>query len=444
VAFVVTSRIVSKSFVIALALIGLVSLTACEKTNHANIDKWMTSKKGLGKLQGALRNIGLDADLSAHAAENLYKRGDDEDVKKAFEAMGPERRAKVIAKLAPRLWNMARVEGEMAKPSPIQEAGKDALFELREYADDDTRGVIDGYLTDWLTGGYFEGRAIAGRYQGVTIIRALGPKAGERLIAEANRIIATPDKDGRRRKMGDQLLFGLAASGSPDAVKLVLEIATMDRGDETLTARAVGSVWKAYIDPGGLFPVAEPAALGPSLDRLGAIARDDSQGARVANDAVELIRAAGMPGCLAPLTTMVSQPHRDPRFRWVGANNAIRCGGAQALPIVAAQLSPNGAYEQAQLVGSVVTPLTSLGDREAILAAARALLVDKSWVARWVGVEALVALGSKTDADRVAALGADKAKLNGFWGDQSGLDKKAQKPVPTLGQRATELAATLR
>ncbi len=433
----------SKSFVIALAVIGLLSVSACEDTDHANIDKWMTSKKGMGKLHSAVRNSGLDPDLSAHAAENLYRRGEDEDVKQAFEAMGVERRSKVLAKLAPRLWTMARVEGEMAKPTPIQEAGKDALFELRAFSDGANRDVIDGYLTDWLTGGYFEGRAVAGRHPGAAILRALGPKAGERLIAEANRIIATPDKDGRRRKIGDQLLLGLAASGSPDAVKLVLEIATMDRGDDTLTDRAVGAVWKAFIDPGGLFAAADPAALVPNLDRIGAIARDDSRGARIANDAVELIRAAGMPGCLAPLVAMVGQPHRDPRFRWVGANNAIRCGGAKALPIVAAQLSTSGSYELPQLLGAVVTPLTSIGDTPGVTAAARALVGDKSWVARWIGIETLAALTSKADAALIAGLAKDKTKLTGYWGDQSSLAKADQKPVPTLGQRATELAAAL-
>ncbi|MEZ4402121.1 MAG: hypothetical protein R3B06_18990 [Kofleriaceae bacterium] len=433
-----------KLSVIVLVALGLTLSTACEKTNHANIDKWTSSQKGLGKLKSALRSGGLDPDLSAHAAENLYKRGNDEDVKAAFESMAPARRQQVLAKLAPRLWAMARLDGEMAKPSPIQEAGKDALFELRQFADDANRDVIDGYLADWLTGGYYEGRAVTGRYQGATIMRALGAKAGERLIAEANRVLATPDADGRRRKIGDQLLFGLAASGSPDAVKLVLDIAAMDRGDATLSERALNAVYKAYLDPGGLFLAADPAALGPSLDRLGAIARDDSQPSRVANDAVELIRAAGLPGCLDPLLAMVNQPHQDPRFRWVGANNAIRCGGAKALTAVATQLSTAGSYQQTVLTGAVVAPLPSVGDRDGLVAAARDLLTNPSWVARWIGVEALGALASKADADRLQAMAGDKAKLAGYWGDQSQLPKKEQKPVPTLGQRATEVAAALR
>ena len=79
-----------------------------------------------------------------------------------------------------------------------------------------------------------------------------------------------------------------------------------------------------------------------------------------------------------------------------------------------------------------------------LIAAARELTGHPSWVARWVGVEALATLGAKTELATVTKLGADKAKLNGYWGDQSKLPKAEQKPTPTLGQRATELAATLR
>ncbi|MBK9031986.1 MAG: hypothetical protein IPL61_11775 [Myxococcales bacterium] len=433
-----------KSVAIIFVVLALTLGAACEKTNHASIDKWLTSKKGLSKLKSTMKNGSIDPDLSAHAAENLYKRGNDQDAKAMFDAMAPARRDQVLAKLAPRLWAIARIEGEMAQPTSLQEIGKDALFELRPLADDETRAVIDGYLTDWLTGGYYEGRAATGRFRGAAIMRALGPKAGERLIAVANRVIAAPDKDGRRPKIGDQLLLGLAASGSPDAVKLVVEIAVMDRGDSTLTERAINALYQVYIDPAGLFPVGAPAALATSLDRLGAIARDDNQSARIANDAVELIRAAGLPGCLDPLLAMVNQAHRDPRFRWVGANNAIRCGGAKALTEVAGSLSTRDGYQKEILMGAVVTPLAQLGDRDGLIAAAQALTTSSNWVARWIGIEALASLGGKAEVERIAALGGDKAKLLGYWGDQSDLPKKEQKPLPTLGQRATELAATLR
>jgi hypothetical protein len=157
-----------------------------------------------------------------------------------------------------------------------------------------------------------------------------------------------------------------------------------------------------------------------------------------------LIRAAGLPGCLDPLLAMVNQAHHDPRFRWVGANNAVRCGGAKALTAVATSLSTSDPYEQKVLIGAVVAPLPSLADHDGLVAAARELTGASSWVARWIGVEALAALGAKAEVGRLTALAGDKAKLTGYWGDQSSLPKKDQKPTPTLGQRASELAATLR
>src|SRR5262249_39260601 len=102
---------VIRSMLVALALV--VGVAACEKTTNENIDKWMTWKKGLGKLKSALSSTGIDPDLSAHAAENLLRKTDEDSVRKAFENMNPQRREQVVAKLAPRLWNMARIEGEM-------------------------------------------------------------------------------------------------------------------------------------------------------------------------------------------------------------------------------------------------------------------------------------------------------------------------------------------
>ena len=437
-----------RSLVAVVALLGLLMLASgCDKPSHENIDKWMTSKKGLGKLKAALSDGKLDPDLSAHAAENLLRRGEDETVRRTLDAMNPARREKIIVKLAPRLWNMARVEGEMAAPTQGQQVAKDTLFDLRAWADPATKEVIDGYLTDWLTGGYFEGRALAGRHQGVQIIRALGPRAGERLIAEANRVIATPDQDGRRRRIGDQLLLGLAASGSPEAVKHILDIFGMDRGDTTLADRAMGALYRAYLDPQGLFPLADASALVPSVGRLAEIAKNDRQSAQTTNDAVQLVRAAGLPHCLEPLLSMVSHPHRDPRFRWVGVNNALRCGGADALVKIAELLPSSGvtaSYDAEVLGGSLWKSLGAIGQRDALVTASRGLLESKSWVARWIGAEALGALQSKSDAARIAALAKDKARLTGYWGDQSELPKAERKVEPTLGQRAQEIAQGLK
>ncbi len=423
-----------------LALVG----AGCEKPTHANIDKWMKSEKGPDKLKKAASSSSLDPDLSAHAAENLLRRGDDEVVRKLLTDLAAPRRTEVVAKLAPRLWTMARIEGDMARPTPTQSRAKDSLFDLRDWADPATRATIDGYLTDWLTGGYYEGRAMAGRHLGATIIRELGPTAGEKLIAQVNRLLSTPDGDGRRRKIGSQLLLGLAVSGSPDAVKLVLELAQMDRGDPTLAERSLDALYKAFVKTDGTFRLVEPAALAASVDRLVGIAKDDRLSAQPVNDAVQLIRAVGAPACLAPLLGMINYPHPDPRFRWVGVDSALRCDAVAALPAVALSLPVQGSYARDVLGGAVWSTLATMTARkDAIAGAARQMLSNRSWVARWIAIETLGQLGGPADVELLGKLARDGARLNGYWGDDS-LPPSKRKPTPTVGSRAAEIAAALK
>ena len=398
-------------------MVALVAV-GCDKPTHANIDKWMRSEKGPAKLRKAVSSTSLEPDLSAHAAENLIRRGEDEPVRERLEKLSPARRSAVVAKLAPRLWNMARVESEMARPTPTQSRAKDMLFDVRGWADPSTQAIIDGYLTDWLTGGYYEGRAMSGRYLGATIVRALGPPAGEKLIAQVNRLIATPEADGRRRKIGSQLLLGLAVSGSPDAVRLILELAANDRGEPTLPERALDALYKAYVKTDGSFALVDPKALAPSLDRLVALAKDEHLSAQPVNDAVQLIRAVGPPACLQPLLGMINFPHPDPRFRWVGVDSALRCDPVAALPAVALSLSPRGRYAKDVLGGVTWQSLATMTARkDEIASAARQMLGNKSWVARWIAIETLGLVGTKADADAIAKLGRDSARLDGYWGD---------------------------
>ena len=122
-----------------LVLIALL-VAGCEKTNHDNIDKWTHTEKGPGKLKKALSDESIDPDLSAHAAANLIKMGKDPEVRQILDQMGQARRQAVIGKLAPRLWEIARIEGDMQMPRPIQVTAKDALVMLRKYSDDSENG----------------------------------------------------------------------------------------------------------------------------------------------------------------------------------------------------------------------------------------------------------------------------------------------------------------
>lgn len=421
------------------ALIAVVALvfSACEKTDHESIDKWASTKKGPGKLKKAFIDNGIDADLSAHAGVNMIRKGRDPEVKTELDNMPPARRTEVVAKMAKRLWEVARIEGEMQMPAPHQVQAKDALVLVRKYADEPSKTVIDGYLTDWLATPSFEGRAKTGAVLGPTIIRMIGPSAAKKLMRVADGIIAAPGQDTSKKRIGDELLLGLAATGDPEAAKYVLNIARMDRGDKTLADRAMGALYTAYVDPGGLLDVQKPDALVPNLDTLVSIARDDKMPGQAANSAVALIRVVGPPACVQPLVSMVAHPHPDPDFRYFGPDHALKCGGVAAIKHVVLAM-PDVAYDQSRLEGSVVLAISNLEPRAQTLSELRDLLGEKSRMARWVAIETLAAMKSVEDAPRIAGVkGAER--LVGFWGDRP----SGGKPEPTLAQRAKELADQL-
>src|SRR5437868_2962734 len=215
------------SIAVAAALgLGL-GASGCEKLDHENIDKWSHTSKGPAKLLKAVGNDAVDADLSAHAAANLIKRDDDREVYAALDAMPAGRRSEVIARLAPRLWQAARVENERDLPGKPQVAAKDALVRVHKWADEPTRQQIDGYLIDWYCVASYEDRARAGSSQGAVVMRMVGPAAGKKLISVVNSVIAAPGQDKAKNRIGPELLLGMAATGNPDAVKYLLDIAHM-------------------------------------------------------------------------------------------------------------------------------------------------------------------------------------------------------------------------
>ncbi|MEZ4367091.1 MAG: hypothetical protein R2939_12530 [Kofleriaceae bacterium] len=429
---------------LALVCALLVGVAACEDVTHENLDKWKTTKKGEGKLREALLAKSGDVDLSAHAAANLISTGKADVVRAAFESGLPvDRRPLVAAKLAPRLWPMARIEGELAIPSGEQIQAKDALYELRAVADDATRATIDTYLIDWYTSGYYEGRANLGLHPGAKVMRTLARAAEVGMISAANSVVARPPTgaDGRTRlKIGDELLLGLAAVATPKAVAFVLDIVGMtDRGDATLPGRAIDALYKVFVDSGGLIEVAPPDGLVPNLEKISAIVRNDDFPVRVSNDAIVLLRAAGPPHCVQPLISLISYPQRD--LAYVGANNALKCGGALAVVLVGMALPTDRRYQHEAIAGAVWSEFPQL-PRAEVIAALRELLGNPSWVARWIAVEGLGKLASTEDKARIAALAKDRARLVGYWGDQD-LPAKERKAEPTLGDRAAAISAAM-
>ena len=54
---------------------------------------------------------------------------------------------------------------------------------------------------------------------------------------------------------------------------------------------------------------------------------------------------------------MVGYPHTNPKFQYVAADSALKCGGLPAAKDVVKAL-PDGPYQQEELVGGVVVDIT--------------------------------------------------------------------------------------
>lgn len=427
---------IARAWTIAVALWLAGGAAACEKTSHENIDKWLGTAKGPGKLVKAFADEDLDPELAAHAGVNLLKKQKDPDFRKALEGMSAARRTQLVGVLARQLWNLARIEDPKLLPTAEQSAAKDALVFIRKWADDAHRAEIDGYLLDWYAVSSYEARATTGMSTGASVIRMIGPPAAKRMMSVVNAVIAEPGQETTKNKIHDELLLALAATGSPEAVRHVLDIAQLDRGDKTLATRALIQLYTAYVDSRSPIELVPPDALVPNLPQLAALARDPNQPGSVINNAIALIRAVGGRACVEQLVSLIPVPQREAKFKYVAATFALRCGGPKSIGQVFHAMPDPGAYEQAELAGSVLLETSKLTPRDEVQAALRPLLDDKSTVVRWFAMEALAAIKSSEDASRIAALSSRTERLIGYWGETG-------KPDPTLGQRAKELAEQL-
>ena len=432
---------------VLLLLLATAVLPACHRVTHENLDRWMNTENGPSKLVKALRSSDQDADMRAHAAQNLVVIDRFADVKESFEDMDDPTRHAVMAKLAPRLWDKARIAHEMDQPTLPQYSAKDALFDLRGYADEATRKTIDGYLIEWLTGGYYEGRATMGRVSGSTIIKTLGQAAAPKLLERTRRLLLKPAEGGAHAKVGDELLAALAWTGDKDAAGMLLDLVEKDYKDPSLPQRAVAALHDAYVQPAAGQPLSARPALLPYVDRLGKIAMNDNLPGTMNNDAVDLIAAVGPPDCIAPFAKMTALPVAERAFRYVGMQRGLRCGGAQAVVPIVEAIPDTVAYDRALLDKYVWKEILDAPAPAKVAEQVRTLLSSKSWVARVTGVEVLGQLAlpasAAEDAKRIRQLASDKTVLKGWWGDQKGVAAAKKKRDPTLGQVARDVAGRL-
>ena len=416
----------------------LAGLAACEKVTHENIDRWENTESGEEKLRSALAGD-HDPELRAHAAQVLIGLGEIDHVLETLEATGDRERQALLPPLVDRLSREAHLEGELTRPQSHHVFAKDALFDLRRLATPALRTGIDRYLIDWLTGGYYEGRAKSGRHSGRRIVRGIGPMAGEALVESAREILDKPPTDEGRVRLGDELLGSLALSGDPGALGFLLDLIEKPQADTSLPQRAAEALREAYVEPQAI-EAAPGSALGPVAGRLQSLAMAGSTPPPIADIAIRLL--AAMPECLPAFKTIVAHEHENPSFRWVGLQNGIRCAGVAGIAPLAEALPTRAAYPRAMLDRYFWREIRALPDKPAVAAEARQLLQSDSWVAKVTAVELLGKLGVEGhragDAKRVEKLAGERTRLRGWY------PKTDRKPDPTLGQVAAEVARRLR
>ncbi len=419
----------------------------CEKVDHDNIDKWGHTEKGPKKLLKALKNDENSADLRAHAAQVLVELGRFSDIKEVLEGMEDEPRHKVMAELSTRLWELARINSEMAVPTPGQSTAKDVLYYTIDLGDSATTAKIAGYLVEWYTGGHYEGRATVGRVSGAMAIRKVGEASATRLLNSARAIIAKPpDASGKRYEVGEELLKALALSGSSDALEFLMDLVDQPRGDKTLPRRAIGAMHFAFVEPLGMEPV-DGKAVNVIAKRLEAMFYKDGLSPTMRNDAVAVLAAMDAKECIPIFTRMIRYPSDQARYRWMGTQHGIRCGGEQGIEAITEALPATVDFERGMLSKYLWDEILKLDDKKKIATAAQAMLASKSWVSRVSGAELLGALGKSGDVPEniklIGALRSDAHRLKNWWGKQEKVPKSEHKPTPTLGQVAADVAKSL-
>jgi hypothetical protein len=416
-------------------LASLVAVSfGCESPTHASIEKWQTTVKGPKKLEKALKDTDLDMALRAHAAQALVAIDKSSVVKEVLGQFPEKDRAAVLAALAPRLWDDCKLADEAQVPTRKQQAAKDGLFELRDLAAPGEQTLIDGYLLDWLSG-FYEERSRVGNHKGEKIIHAIGQRAAPKLLAAARATLATPGEGNTLLVLGDELLKGIASTGSAEAVGFLVDLAEKSQADASLQKRALGALYYSYTKSSENPEPADPKALHPHLVRLEAIARSTTQPPENINVSFEVIAAAGKPECLSILTSLAQT--KDAARMWRAIQFGLACGGAEGVVALAEALPEDSSYQREVLEIYFWELVTELGPP--VAGPARTLLGSKSWVARLTGMHVLSKVGEKGDAAKVRALSGDKAKLKGWWGK----GKVAKKPEPTLGQEAIAVAQGL-
>lgn len=212
------------------ALVALVLASGCKVTTE-DIDYWMGTIKGPGKIVAVLLADKYEDDLRVHAGLALVRMEPREDVdgvselQAAVRRLDEETRTRLVGLMVDDLIAMMRGEDveqaggdeDAEGVPPRQVRAKDAAFLLIPYAGEEHRQRLTEAVVDWFVVD-FNGRSLSGNFSAEQVVRQLGAPGASRLVNALNarlpqqalvkiaELIATLGDDATKERAAERLV----------------------------------------------------------------------------------------------------------------------------------------------------------------------------------------------------------------------------------------------
>jgi HEAT repeat protein len=418
----------------------LFASTGCEVTPD-KIDRWKQSVKGAAKIRATLRDTSQTTEIRVMAAEALAEMGLFSHLAEDVKSLEEKDRRQLMDGLVKRL--ITRMRGSNPKATTqVQVQAKDALFSLRELAEDPRRRAMDTEVVRWVLGDWRKRRG--GEHSGQKIITTIGEPAAA-IVAELIDQSSTPVVASAT------MLSEVGSQGARDlAAGKLIALAKQQQPTRMETIHALGKLGS----PKAVAYLSRVANKGPFQQRLWAVralafhpdAEAISVATAIAGDSSLKEERAELRD--AAFTLLEKTPHADSLqalagfldhredsaetaevVRYRAAEGILDGFGVEGLTKLLEALPSRYTYKQQDLEDYIEKDIRELGDDA--LPTLRAALDSESWIARLVAVRALGTMGTVEDAKALERLKTDRTRIKGWGG-------------ATIGSQAASAAEKIR
>ena len=426
-----------------LRLLAVAAIFAGCTVSSKDIESWKKTQKGPDKLTAVLLDERYTPAIRAEAAAALEEIGQWDNHDKAFEAIEPASRVKVVDALVPLLLQKIK-EGNQppSPPTATQVAAKDGLFVALKYAEGNSKQQIEQTLTQWCVED-FNNRFFAGRYSIEVVLLGIGAPASKGLIDtlkpdfiaydKVTEILSKVGSPEDKEKAGKNLVeIAVSRSGKVEEALLVA-LGRMGGKDvrEFLLATGADFDAPARVQRGALMSYLQFNLCNKEdLEALFKIADDIKQDYMARNLAYDAIVCVGDKTAIPRFFKLLHELGDDKdSFRGVGVDEIMKLGGPDAIPDVireiAAEKDPWEKFEN--LRDFVMVRFTQdnegktlgPGDLKKVQENVRPFVTAKETIARAIAIFTLGIVGEPSDIALLKKLQTDGSKLN-EWKSKEG------------------------